>query len=98
MHSISTLLAAMCLDRKQTQPKKNRNRKTVSALMGNVTAEWLEKMKLLMALLALQFCFAGSHIVSRVALNIGISKIVYPIYRNTVALSLLAPCAYFLER
>ncbi|KAL8141833.1 hypothetical protein V2J09_014865 [Rumex salicifolius] len=66
--------------------------------MAKATSEWSEKMKLLLALIALQFCFAGSHIVSRVALNIGISKIVYPIYRNIIALTLLAPCAYFLER
>lgn len=57
-----------------------------------------EKMKLLLALLVLQLCFAGFHIVSRVALNIGISKIVYPIYRNIIALLLLGPLAYFMEK
>ncbi|KAK3406054.1 hypothetical protein EUGRSUZ_K02243 [Eucalyptus grandis] len=57
-----------------------------------------ENMKLLLALLALQFCFAGFHIVSRVALNIGISKVVYPVYRNIIALILLGPSAYFLEK
>ncbi|XP_021736269.1 WAT1-related protein At3g18200-like [Chenopodium quinoa] len=57
-----------------------------------------EKMKLLMGLLALQLCFAGYHIVSRVALNIGVSKVVYPVYRNIIALLLLGPIAYFLER
>ncbi|KAK1551683.1 hypothetical protein Q3G72_002833 [Acer saccharum] len=57
-----------------------------------------EKKKLVLALLALQFCFAGFHIVSRVALNIGVSKVVYPVYRNIIALLLLAPFAYFLEK
>ncbi|KAK3225240.1 hypothetical protein Dsin_005102 [Dipteronia sinensis] len=57
-----------------------------------------EKKKLILALLALQFCFAGFHIVSRVALNIGVSKVVYPVYRNIIALLLLAPFAYFLEK
>ncbi|XP_047326372.1 WAT1-related protein At3g18200 [Impatiens glandulifera] len=57
-----------------------------------------EKMKLLFALLVLQLCFAGFHIVSRVALNIGVSKIVYPIYRNIIALIMLCPFAYFLEK
>ncbi|KAJ9189367.1 hypothetical protein P3X46_000672 [Hevea brasiliensis] len=41
-----------------------------------------ERMKLFLALFALQFCFSGFHIVSMVALNIGVSKVVYPVYRN----------------
>ncbi|PPD84280.1 hypothetical protein GOBAR_DD18790 [Gossypium barbadense] len=40
----------------------------------------------------------GFHIVSRVALNIGVSKVVYPVYRNIIALLLLSPFAYFLEK
>ena len=56
------------------------------------------KMKLLLSLVALHFCFAGFHIVSRVALNIGVSKVVYPVYRNIIALLLLSPFAYFLEK
>lgn len=57
-----------------------------------------DKMKLLIALLTLQCCYAGFHIVSRVALNIGVSKVVYPIYRNIIALLLLGPFAYFYEK
>lgn len=57
-----------------------------------------EKMKLILSLAALHFCFAGFHIVSRVALNIGVSKVVYPVYRNIIALFLLSPFAYFLEK
>lgn len=56
------------------------------------------RTKLLLALLALQFCFAGFHIVSRLALNIGVSKVVFPVYRNIIALFLLGPAAYFLEK
>ncbi|KAK4280741.1 hypothetical protein QN277_012322 [Acacia crassicarpa] len=63
--------------------------------MGSVVTE---KVKLIVALLALQFCFAGFHIVSRLALNIGVSKVVYPVYRNIIALLLLSPFAYFLEK
>ncbi|KAK2397411.1 protein-serine/threonine phosphatase [Trifolium repens] len=63
--------------------------------MGSIMTE---KVKLLVALLALQFCFAGFHIVSRLALNIGVSKVVYPIYRNLIALLMLSPLAYFLEK
>ncbi|KAK8569442.1 hypothetical protein V6N13_046495 [Hibiscus sabdariffa] len=57
-----------------------------------------ERMKLVLALVTLHFCFAGFHIVSRVALNIGVSKVVYPVYRNIIALLLLSPFAYFLEK
>lgn len=57
-----------------------------------------EKMKLVVALITLQFCFAGFHIVSRVALNIGVSKVVYPVYRNLLALLLIGPFAYFFEK
>lgn len=57
-----------------------------------------ENVKLLLALLVLQLCFSGFHIVSRVALNIGVSKVVYPVYRNIIALLLLGPTAYFLEK
>lgn len=57
-----------------------------------------EKMKLYLAMLALQFCYAGFHIVSRTALNMGVSKVVFPVYRNIIALLLLAPFAYILEK
>ncbi|XP_050232346.1 WAT1-related protein At3g18200 [Mercurialis annua] len=57
-----------------------------------------ERMKLIVALFGLQLCFAGFHIVSRVALNIGVSKVVYPVYRNIIALLFLAPLAYFFEK
>ncbi|KAG8388000.1 hypothetical protein BUALT_Bualt02G0079600 [Buddleja alternifolia] len=54
-----------------------------------------ERVKLLISLL---IRFAGFHIVSRVALNIGVSKVVYPVYRNIIALLLLGPFAYFMEK
>ncbi|XP_031500781.1 auxin-induced protein 5NG4-like [Nymphaea colorata] len=57
-----------------------------------------ERTKLHAAMLVLQFVYAAFHIVSREALNMGVSKVVFPVYRNTIALSLLAPFAYFLEK
>ncbi|KAL3640748.1 hypothetical protein CASFOL_015716 [Castilleja foliolosa] len=62
---------------------------------GKVTSV---RMKLLISMLILQLCYAGFHIVSRVALNIGVSKVVYPVYRNIIALILLGPFAYFIEK
>ena len=57
-----------------------------------------EKFQLHIAMLALQFGYAGFHVVSRAALNMGISKIVFPVYRNILAFLLLLPFAYFLEK
>ncbi|XP_057766047.1 protein WALLS ARE THIN 1 [Salvia miltiorrhiza] len=57
-----------------------------------------EKFQLHIAMLALQFGYAGFHVVSRLALNMGISKIVFPVYRNILAFILLLPFAYFLEK
>ncbi|CAI0435950.1 unnamed protein product [Linum tenue] len=55
-------------------------------------------MQLHLAMLALQFGYAGFHVVSRAALNMGISMLVFPVYRNIIALLLLLPFAYFLEK
>ncbi|KQK02427.1 WAT1-related protein At3g18200 [Brachypodium distachyon] len=57
-----------------------------------------EKVKLFMGVLALQLMLAGFHIVSRAALNMGVSKLVFIVYRNLISLALLAPFAYFLEK
>ncbi|XP_074572412.1 protein WALLS ARE THIN 1-like [Curcuma longa] len=57
-----------------------------------------EKAQLHVAMLALQFGYAGFHVVSRAALNMGISKLVFPVYRNVIAFVLLLPFAYFLEK
>lgn len=70
---------------------------------GSATAKRMgfavpEKVQLHLAMLALQFGYAGFHVVSRAALNMGISKIVFPVYRNILALLLLLPFAYFIEK
>ncbi|XP_054791617.1 protein WALLS ARE THIN 1-like [Prosopis cineraria] len=57
-----------------------------------------ERLQLHGAMLALQFGYAGFHVVSRAALNMGISKLVFPVYRNIIALLLLLPFAYFIEK
>ncbi|KAK4787510.1 hypothetical protein SAY86_011343 [Trapa natans] len=57
-----------------------------------------ERVQLHVAMLALQFGYAGFHVVSRAALNMGICKIVFIVYRNVIAFLLLLPFAYFLEK
>lgn len=82
----------------QLDPSKLDHRGEGNKNMGGGRSFVSEKMKLLVALLILQLCFAGFHIVSRVALNIGISKVVYPVYRNIIALLMLGPFSYFFEK
>lgn len=73
----------------------------ISSSSGSGRMRWCtvpEKAQLHMAMLALQFGYAGFHVVSRAALNMGISKLVFPVYRNIIALLLLLPFAYFIEK
>ncbi|GMI82563.1 Usually multiple acids move in and out Transporters 5, Walls Are Thin 1 [Hibiscus trionum] len=69
-----------------------------SASVNRMSCSVPERLQLHMAMLALQFGYAGFHVVSRAALNMGVSKLVFPVYRNIIALLLLLPFAYFLEK
>ncbi|XP_050292285.1 protein WALLS ARE THIN 1-like isoform X2 [Quercus robur] len=57
-----------------------------------------ERSKLHLAMIVCQLGFAGNHIIMKIALNMGISLLVFPFYRNIVALAALVPFAYFLEK
>lgn len=57
-----------------------------------------ERAMLHLVMTAWQFGYAGNHIILRAALNMGISMLVFPLYRNIIALFALAPFAYFLEK
>ncbi|WVZ78999.1 hypothetical protein U9M48_026631 [Paspalum notatum var. saurae] len=57
-----------------------------------------EKAKLVPLVLLLELLVAGFHVVSRAALDMGVSKMAFLVYRNAFALAALAPFAYFLER
>lgn len=57
-----------------------------------------EHTKLHLAMIVCQLGYAGNHIIMKTALNMGISMLVLPVYRNIVALVALVPFAYFLEK
>nr|POE75840.1 protein walls are thin 1 [Quercus suber] len=57
-----------------------------------------ERTKLHLAMIVCQLGYAGNHIIMKTALNMGISMLVLPVYRNIVALVALVPFAYFLEK
>lgn len=57
-----------------------------------------EQAKLHMAVMVWQFSYAVNHVIIGAALNMGMSMLVLPVYRNIIALLLLLPFAYVLER
>ncbi|KAB1216009.1 hypothetical protein CJ030_MR4G024562 [Morella rubra] len=57
-----------------------------------------ERAKLHLVMCLWQFGYAGNHFILRSALNMGATKLVFPLYRNIIALFALAPLAYFSEK
>jgi len=58
----------------------------------------IEKSTPYVAMISLQFGYAGMNIISKVSLNRGMSHFVLVVYRQAVATVVLAPFAFFLER
>ncbi|GLJ34250.1 hypothetical protein SUGI_0688230 [Cryptomeria japonica] len=57
-----------------------------------------EKWKPYIAMVSLQFGYAGMNIITKVSLNRGMSHYVLVVYRHAIATVVMAPFAYVLER
>ena len=60
--------------------------------------EKVSKMKPYLAMVSLQFGYAGMYIISMVSFKHGMSHFVLSVYRHVVAFVIIAPFAFFLER
>ncbi|XP_062102495.1 protein WALLS ARE THIN 1-like [Humulus lupulus] len=70
--------------------------------MADGGGRWLcqvpESAQVHMASILFQVGHAGNHVLLKTALNMGVSKLVFPFYRNIIAFSVLMPFAYVLEK
>lgn len=58
----------------------------------------LKSCKPYIAMIALQFGYAGMNIITKISLNGGMSHYVLVVYRHAIATAVIAPFAFFFER
>jgi len=65
---------------------------------GDKCSSFFQRCKPYIAMISLQFGFAGMNIITKVSLNRGMSHYVLVVYRHAFATAVIAPFAIVLER